>query len=92
MITPEQLALEVAQNKKRLKQMLTEAKQLLTNEKRKLFQSPTFDFEQKCLVSTCGNYKLQWKLRHRPDLPISYSNQQTNRGIVVFQGVNKKVA
>ncbi len=48
------------------------------------FKLPRFEFENKRLISSCGRYALQWKLRHRPDQPPSYHNLQTTCGIVVF--------
>lgn len=47
-----------------------------------------FDFENKRLVG--DGVALQWKLRERPDDPVSYRNQQTNIGIVVVELVDRK--
>lgn len=91
-MTPNELeSLDLAASKKRLKQRLNEAIPLLDRKLRAYFTAPTFDFENRCLVSDCGNWKLQWKLRNNPNLPESYTNQQTNRGVVEFQKIHKPV-
>lgn len=44
-----------------------------------------FDFENKRLYSIEEELYLQWQLRCKPDEPISYRNQQTNRGVVYLR-------
>jgi hypothetical protein len=81
-MTTEEQALAVANNRQALLKRLLEARSMLVKEYRKEFTPYTLDFERKRLVSASGQYFLQWELRSRPDLPISYENQQTNRGNV----------
>ena len=79
----EQLAIEVGNDRKLLLKRLKDAKYVLTDEYRKIFKDAKFEFGNKRLLSKCGNYALQWQVRYYPDEPVSYENQQTNRGIVV---------
>ena len=79
-LTPEQQALSM--NRKQIKARLTEAKIVLTDALRRHFQNPKFDEKTKRLIGDNG-YALEWRVRTHPDLPISYDNQQTNRGAVV---------
>ena len=48
-------------------------------------KSCRFDFEKKRLYSIDGIIYLQWRVRPEPDEPISYYNQQTNRGSVSLE-------
>ena len=79
-MTPEQQALSM--NRKQIKARLNEARNVLVAALRKHFQNPKFDEETKRLIGDNG-YVLEWRVRTHPDLPISYDNQQTNRGAVV---------
>jgi hypothetical protein len=78
----ERAALELAADRKCLHQRLTEAKAVMTNQYRRLFGKGRFDFANRRLIGE-NNLVLQWLPRMRPDLPESYTNQQTNRGVVV---------
>lgn len=78
----EQMAEVVGNNRKQLRNRLTEAKSVLVDSIRKGFGKGTFDFEKKQLIGDNG-YILQWRVRLHPELPISYQNQQTSRGSVV---------
>lgn len=76
----EQKALAIGNDKKLLLKRLNEAKACLNNEGKKLFQSCTYDFENKRLVG--NGAVLQWRVRRYPDQPESYENQQTSVGVV----------
>ncbi len=76
-------SLEVANSKTKLKKRLMEAKAVLNDEAKKKFKTTTFDFQNKRLIG--DGYSLQWKLRHRPEEPESYENQQTSVGTVVIE-------
>ncbi len=65
-----------------LRKRLQDAKSVLTREYAKRFGKGRFDFHGKRLVGENGLI-LQWLTRMYPDQPISYRNQQTNRGTVV---------
>jgi hypothetical protein len=78
----EQIALSTAENRKQLKAFLNEQRANLAPVVRNGFGKGKFDFENRCLIGDNG-YRLQWKLRLRPEQPIDYKNQQTSRGIVV---------
>lgn len=82
-MTNEELALDLSENRKRLKQRLLEARAVLSKNMAVYFKKYTYSFEDKCIISECGRFKLQWKLRERPHEPESYANQQTSRGTVM---------
>ena len=84
MTSNEMEALKVCNNKILLKKRLMSARSVLVRELYGLFNKHTFDFEQKRLVSSCGKYALQWRLRDKPNEPESYENQQTSIGGVFF--------
>lgn len=77
----EQAAISLSQSKPRLLKRLKEAKSVLMLSYQRYFSQWRFDFENKCLIGTDG-YRLQWLLRSNPNMPESYNNQQTNKGIV----------
>ncbi len=68
----EQQAIELGQNRKRLKSRLQSAVGTLHRDIAKHFKSADFDFAGKRLVSSCGKFVLQWYPKH------------TNNGIVTF--------
>jgi hypothetical protein len=74
-------AIELSNDPKRLLKRLKEAKKCLNKEYLVHFKNAKFDFEGKRLVGN-NNYILQWLLRHNPNLPPDYDNQQTNQGVV----------
>jgi hypothetical protein len=78
----EQESAKVAADRNLLRRRLLDAKAVLKDEYRQHFKDYRFDFENKRLIAATGRYWLQWQLRDRPDLPVSYSNQQTNQGCV----------
>lgn len=83
----EQLALELAGDRKRLLARLRETVSVLRKDRyAKFFQGKDqrFDFEAKRLYGACGFY-LQWQVRYYPNLPESYENQQTSVGTVVLE-------
>lgn len=90
MATNEEKAEAVGESKSLLLKQLNSAKNCLTKEYRDLMKGATLDFENKRLVSVCGFYALEWRLRDKPDEPISYENQQTNVGTVRFIELRKK--
>lgn len=81
--TNESKAIAVGNDKERLQRELRSAVHCLKNEFRGIFKGARFSFAQKRLISTCGKFVLQWLVRSNPQAPISYDNQQTNRGTVV---------
>ena len=81
-MTPEEMAQILSTNRKQLKQRLREARAVLASDIYQGFGKGTFDFANKRLIGDNG-YVLQWQLRCHPEQPISYHNQQTNRGTVV---------
>ena len=54
-------AKELAKNRKRLKSRLQSAVGALRNDLAKKFKGATFDFEKQRLVSSCGEWALQYK-------------------------------
>jgi len=83
-MTNEQKAIEVGKDRKRLLKQLKETKAVLDRAYALLFSKNTYDFENQRLVSDSGRFALQWRVRHKPDQPESYENQQTNVGTVVL--------
>lgn len=84
--TSEQKAIELSQDKARLKKRLMESKACLKPEYKKHFSGAQFDFKGKRLVGEDG-YVLQWTVRDYPELPISYENQQTSAGSVGLEHI-----
>lgn len=84
MFNPEKMALKLSNNKPQLKERLLEARSVLADWALKYFKSYRYDFENKRLTGTDGYY-LQWQLRNNPNIPVSYENQQTTKGIVVLR-------
>jgi hypothetical protein len=78
----EQEAIDLSNNRRWLKTRLMEARSCLIKELQDKFCKPTFDFDNKRLVSDDGTIALQWQIRSWPDAPESYQNQQTNSGVV----------
>jgi hypothetical protein len=89
-ITPtnEQKAKVLIKSRDALLRRLLEAKSLLTSEYRKAFKRYSYDYNNRRLVSECGKFRLQWKLRPMSNKPIGPDNQQTSVGIVTFEHVN----
>lgn len=90
-MTNEQLALELANDRKRLRARLNETVGVLRKDRyAKFFQRDCqrFDFEAKRLYGYGGFY-LQWTLRLQPDQPESYENQQTSVGTVTLEHVGQ---
>lgn len=82
----EKKAIQVGDDKWLLYKRLMEARGVFGDEE--LFKNATFDFPNKRLISQCGKFVLQWKLRDFPTQPEGYRNQQTSRGTVVFLTTN----
>jgi hypothetical protein len=80
----EDVARSVGDDKRRLERELRSAVPLLINALRPLFKGARFSFRLKRLTSVCGKHVLQWQLRAQPDMPESYHNQQTRRGIIRY--------
>lgn len=78
----EKQAIAIGNNKDKLKERFAQAKSVLDKTTATLFKDATYDFDNKRLVSKDGNYALQWKIRDNPEEPSSYTNQQTNAGVV----------
>lgn len=68
---------------------LLEAKSVLTREALSQFGKGTFDPERKMLISDDGTWALEWKIRTDPSSPVSYENQQTNRGVVTITRLDR---
>ena len=83
-MTSEQLAAAVGSSRAMLRRRLHDARSCLIRELKPKFRNGKVDFHNKRLVSECGRYALQWRLRREPDKPESYENQQTNIGSVSF--------
>ena len=81
-MTTEQLAIELGNDRKRLRQRLNQAKARLSREYKQLFKIPLVDLDNRRLISSCGKYVLEWRLRQHPDKEISYDNQQSSIGEV----------
>ena len=79
----EDLAKAIGADRQLLLRRLLEARSMLKDEYRVKFRRYEYDFDMQSLVGADG-YSLQWKLREKPDEPISYGNQQTSRGDVVL--------
>ena len=81
------LAAELGNDRTRLFRRLTESIQVLVSRVRPRFREYQYDFERKCLVGTAGGkpngFRLEWRIRHWPELPESYGNQQTTTGTVI---------
>jgi hypothetical protein len=88
-MTTEQLAIELGNDRKRLRQRLNQAKAVMYREFVAKFKGATFDFENKQLVSNCGRYALAWRLRRWPDRSIDYLNQQSSVGEVYLKGLGQ---
>lgn len=68
----------------KLRARLVEARNMLRKDLKKLFSVINFEPEKMRLVSGCGRYVLEWKIRERPDEPVGPRNQQTSMGCVLF--------
>ena len=84
MMTNEEKAIALGNNRKKLRARLMGAKAVMDRGMSLLFSENTFDFENKRLVSDSGRFTLQWRVRLHPEQPEGTSNQQTNCGTVVF--------
>lgn len=85
MNSSEKKAIQLSKNKRGLRCRLLAAKSCLKKNYGTLFSSYSFVFKEKRLVSGCGGFVLQWKLRAFPESRISYENQQTSIGVVVLE-------
>jgi hypothetical protein len=86
-ISSEGKALQLSENRRGLRCRLLSAKSCLRRNYGALFSTYSFESKKKRLVSGCGKFALQWKLRAFPESQISYENQQTNIGIVILEKV-----
>jgi hypothetical protein len=77
-------ARDAVSTKTKLKKRLKDAKRVLYDKYSSRFKKETIDFENKRMVSDDGELALQWELRDKPNEPVSYENQQTNRGDVAL--------
>lgn len=85
----ERKAEAVGENPKSLLRRLNEARSCLASDWKDSFKNARFDKANKRLVSSCGCYALEWRLRTEPDEPVSYENQQTATGTVVLIEIHK---
>ena len=69
---------EVGTNKTLLLKKLKEARGVLNNKYRKLFREYTYDFSNRCLISSNSMYILQW-----------YNNGRTSEGLVHLEVLAK---
>jgi len=79
----EKNAAALAGDRQVLRKRLLEARATLAVPVRKVFGNGKFDFAGRRLIGNSG-LVLQWLIREQPHLPVSYRNQQTNRGTVVL--------
>lgn len=79
----EEMALKSVSTVGKLKARLYRARTVLSPNLQ--FDFNKIDFANKFVPSSCGKYKLQWKLRDKPDQLESYENQQTTTGIVTLE-------
>ncbi len=90
--TNEDKARTVGNDPNQLRVQLLTARSLLEKRiKQGNWKSFEIDFSNKRIVSDDGRYALQWKLRHNPDEPESYDNQQTSVGCVEVVELSKVV-
>lgn len=79
--SPEDMAKAIGADRQLLLRRLLEARSMLKVEYRIMFQKYVYDFDAKMITGADG-YSLRWKLREKPDEPVSYRNQQTSIGAV----------
>jgi len=84
----EQLAIELGNDEVRLLKRLLDARKVLAVWARPYFKSFYYDFKNKRFIGK-DNLVLQWRIRKNPELPISYENQQTNRGTVSVERIEE---
>jgi hypothetical protein len=87
MTNNEEKARELAKDRKRLHQRLLSAKDCLDITVRTHHTPWVFNFQAKRLVSKNRKFILQWQVRKYPEMPVSYENQQTSTGTVIFREV-----
>lgn len=75
-------AMKIGDNPKALLKRLNQAKARLSREYKERFKIPIVDLDNRRLISSCGKYVLEWRLRQHPDKEISYDNQQSSIGEV----------
>lgn len=75
-------AYRLGTDRKRLEYRLREARNCLVPELRAKFGRGRFNFREKRLESDCGKFAIVWRLRAKPDEPVSYENQQTSAGFI----------
>lgn len=83
----EQLALELASNRKQLLKRLRWTVSVLRNRYQAEFSpqdKQVFDFDAKRLYGANGFY-LQWQTRSDPEQPENYENQQTSVGCCILR-------
>jgi len=91
--SPEQLAAEVGESKKKLRKRFEEHLATLDKEVRKAFdidKPRALSVKNKTLTSTDGKYKLVWRVRKNPEAEISPDNEQREDGYVELVTKEKK--
>lgn len=83
----EKQALALAADYAQLRKRLNSARSCLKREYKLVMKNALYRFREKRLVSRCGGYELKWQTRSEPNLPVSYDNQQTTVGCVVFNRI-----
>jgi hypothetical protein len=79
----EELAKELGASPKELRDEFRYVMSVMSDYWRTYFKKTTYDFKLKQLRGSDG-YVLQWQTRRYPDLPETYDNQQTSKGIVLL--------
>ena len=82
-LTVEEKAIELGESSQNLVKSLRQALQMLRTDIRAGFGKGKLDLEHKCLIGRNGT--LKWQVRVHPNRAISYENQQTSKGVVVFE-------
>lgn len=75
-------AMEVGNNRAKLKRQLMDARSSLKSSYKAMFKNPVVDFRNKRILSDDGTLAIQWVVRRHPNRPPSYNNQQTSVGAV----------
>lgn len=82
-LTLEEKAIQFGESSQNVIKSLRNALKLLNSDIRTGFGKGKLHLDSKCLKGLNGI--LRWKLRVQPNQPISYENQQTSIGVVVFE-------
>ena len=88
--TLEDKARSFGNDPKQIRIRLLEARSLLPNKKTHWAEF-RLDLPNKRMLSDDGTKALKWKIRHNPDEPQSYNNQQTSVGVVELVEVSEVV-